>query len=67
MYKRQFQYSAVRNKNQPLCLIMGSEEDGIQPAILKRATNLLTIPMAGKTTSLNVSVATGIALATLSQ
>ena len=62
-----FQYSAARDKNQPLCLIMGSEEDGIQPAILKRATHLLTIPMAGKTTSLNVSVATGIALATLSQ
>lgn len=62
-----FEFASKRDKNQPMCLIMGSEEDGIQPNLLKRATHLLTIPMAGKTTSLNVSVATGIALATLSQ
>ena len=44
----------------PLCVMMGSEEDGISPAYLKRLDNLLMIPMPGDIDSLNVSVATGI-------
>jgi 23S rRNA (guanosine2251-2'-O)-methyltransferase len=41
---------------------MGSEEDGISPEYLKRSDVRILIPMRGKISSLNVSVATGIVL-----
>ncbi|MBQ8959191.1 MAG: 23S rRNA (guanosine(2251)-2'-O)-methyltransferase RlmB [Bacteroidales bacterium] len=44
----------------PLCVMMGSEEDGISPAYLKRLDQHLMIPMPGDIDSLNVSVATGV-------
>ena len=44
----------------PLCVMMGSEEDGISPAYLKRLDGHLMIPMPGDIDSLNVSVATGV-------
>ena len=44
----------------PLCVMMGSEEDGISPAYLQRLDQHLMIPMPGDIDSLNVSVATGI-------
>jgi len=40
--------------------VLGSEEFGISPAILKCCTARVTIPMAGTKGSLNVSVAAGI-------
>lgn len=46
----------------PVALVMGSEEDGISDALLRDADELAKIPMKGKIGSLNVSVATGIAL-----
>ncbi len=46
----------------PLAIIMGSEEDGISPEYLKRSDVKILIPMRGKISSLNVSVATGIIL-----
>lgn len=46
----------------PLALIMGSEEDGIAPELLRRADDLARIPMLGKIQSLNVSVAAGVLL-----
>lgn len=46
----------------PLAIIMGSEEDGISKNILEAAENSVNIPMQGKTSSLNVSVATSIVL-----
>jgi 23S rRNA (guanosine2251-2'-O)-methyltransferase len=48
--------------NTPLALIMGSEEDGISPQLLKDADRLAKIPITGKIESLNVSVAAGIAI-----
>jgi len=48
--------------NGPVALIMGSEEDGISNELLREADELGRIPMKGKIGSLNVSVATGIAL-----
>ncbi|MDP4629676.1 MAG: 23S rRNA (guanosine(2251)-2'-O)-methyltransferase RlmB [Flavobacteriales bacterium] len=60
------EFQKSRDQNLGLCIIMGSEEDGINPQLMKRAHQLVTIPMKGKTNSLNVSVATGIALASLS-
>lgn len=46
----------------PLCIIMGSEEDGISPEYLKLCDHRGKIPMRGKVESLNVSVSSGIAL-----
>jgi 23S rRNA (guanosine2251-2'-O)-methyltransferase len=48
--------------NSPLAIVMGSEEDGISPEILKAADHLAKIPMKGHISSLNVSVAAGIAI-----
>jgi 23S rRNA (guanosine2251-2'-O)-methyltransferase len=41
---------------------MGSEEDGIQPKIMKICDARTKIPMMGEIGSLNVSVAAGIVL-----
>jgi 23S rRNA (guanosine2251-2'-O)-methyltransferase len=46
----------------PCCLMMGSEDRGLQPHMNKAADQLFTIPMAGNFDSLNVSVAAGIIL-----
>lgn len=46
----------------PCCLMMGSEDKGLQPYLNKAADQLFTIPMAGNFDSLNVSVAAGIIL-----
>lgn len=46
----------------PTAIVMGSEEDGISDDILKQSDYLAEIPMAGKVSSLNVSVAAGIIL-----
>lgn len=50
------------NLNVPVALILGSEEDGISPQLLKEADYLAKIPMKGKISSLNVSVAAGISI-----
>jgi 23S rRNA (guanosine2251-2'-O)-methyltransferase len=44
----------------PCVIIVGSEEDGIQPALLKLADKLVKIPIKSELDSLNVSVAAGI-------
>lgn len=46
----------------PLAVVMGSEEDGVSPALLSLCDVRARIPMHGRTGSLNVSVSTGIAL-----
>lgn len=47
---------------EPCAIIMGSEEKGIYPALMKICDEKIKIPMAGDFESLNVSVATGIIL-----
>ena len=44
----------------PTAIIMGSEEDGVSPAYLKKTDLKVSIPIIGKTGSLNVSVAAGV-------
>lgn len=44
----------------PLCIIMGAEDVGIQDEFIKKSDDLGKIPMMGKTSSMNVSVAAGI-------
>jgi 23S rRNA (guanosine2251-2'-O)-methyltransferase len=46
----------------PTAVILGSEEDGISPEILRLADGFVKIPLFGEIASLNVSVATGILL-----
>ena len=46
--------------NIPLALIIGSEETGIAPILLKEADAFLKIPLKGKINSLNASVAASI-------
>ncbi len=48
--------------NRPVALIMGSEEDGIADTLIREADELVKIPMNGNIGSLNVSVATGVAI-----
>ncbi len=44
----------------PCVIIVGNEEEGIQPALMKLADKLVKIPMHSKLDSLNVSVAAAI-------
>ncbi|HNU88855.1 MAG TPA: 23S rRNA (guanosine(2251)-2'-O)-methyltransferase RlmB [Ferruginibacter sp.] len=50
------------NMKEPCALVMGGEEKGIYPALLKICDEQFQIPMTGDFDSLNVSVATGIIL-----
>lgn len=46
----------------PLAVLVGSEEDGIAPELLRLCDQRLRIPMSGQIQSLNVGVAAGIML-----
>ena len=46
----------------PCAIVMGSEDHGIYPALMKICDEQIKIPMKGDFESLNVSVATGIVL-----
>ncbi len=50
------------NLIEPCCVIMGSEDNGVQPHLRKAADESFTIPMKNNFDSLNVSVAAGIIL-----
>ncbi|MBI2670248.1 MAG: RNA methyltransferase [Candidatus Yanofskybacteria bacterium] len=49
----------------PLALIVGNEVRGLNKKILSYADKIIEIPMYGKKESLNVAVATGVALYTI--
>ncbi|WMX14762.1 23S rRNA (guanosine(2251)-2'-O)-methyltransferase RlmB [Aureispira sp. CCB-E] len=46
----------------PTAIVMGAEDEGVRPHILRKATSWFKIPMMGTTDSFNVSVAAGIVL-----
>ncbi len=48
--------------SEPACVVMGSEDKGVQSILSKAADQRFTIPMSGKFESFNVSVAAGIIL-----
>jgi len=50
------------NLSDPIAIVMGAEGKGIRQLIKKTCDQLVSIPMSGNIESLNVSVATGIAL-----
>ena len=47
------------NFNQPIAIIMGSEDRGVNPSILKMVNYKAKLPLLGEIASLNVSVACG--------
>lgn len=46
----------------PTAIVVGAEGEGVSPQVLRKATQQFIIPMAGKTDSYNVSVASGMIL-----
>ena len=56
--------SSIYNVNLtgPIAIVVGSEGKGIRSLIKKNCDQIVSIPMAGNIESLNVSVATAIAL-----
>ena len=50
------------NHSGPLALVMGSEEDGIEEKLLRNSDVQFAIPMKGEIESLNVSVASAVAI-----
>ena len=50
------------NFKTPYCVVMGSEDEGVTPHLLKLSDLEFSIPQLGKTDSLNVSVSAGIIL-----
>ena len=55
------------NLKLPLVIIVGNEGRGIRPTILEKCDFLAKIPMKGKIESLNVSIATAIAIFEISR
>jgi len=53
---------ADMNFTEPCCVVMGGEENGVFPALMKICDASFKIPMKGDFESLNVSVATGMIL-----
>ena len=50
------------NYGSPTALVLGGEGKGLHEMVRKRCDAILRIPMSGKISSLNVSVAAGIVL-----
>lgn len=46
----------------PICLLLGSEGDGLHKSVEQACDQLISIPQSGDTDSLNVSVAAGVVL-----
>ena len=44
----------------PVALVLGAEDTGISPEVLRQCDTFVSIPMFGNISSLNVSVAAGV-------
>jgi tRNA G18 (ribose-2'-O)-methylase SpoU len=55
----------ARHRGGRLALLFGNEGDGLSPEVLAAADHRVRIPTAGRSGSLNVAVAAGIALSRL--
>jgi len=49
-------------KDEKVCLVLGSESEGVDSELLKLSDDVFYIPMYGEKSSLNVATAAGIAL-----
>ncbi len=54
--------TSIRSQQRSTVLVIGNEISGVDPGILELADHILSIPMSGRKTSLNVAVSAGIAL-----
>ena len=57
-----FAEKGILPQDKPILLIVGNEISGIDPELMKRSQSVLSLPMTGSKTSLNVAVAAGIAI-----
>lgn len=57
--KAKYDYTRADYKT-PVAIVMGAEDTGISPQVLRECDELVSIPMAGNISSLNVSVAAGV-------
>ena len=48
--------------SQPLVLLMGNEQAGLSDEMMELCTQLVRLPMNGRSDSLNLAVATGVCL-----
>ena len=55
-------YDSLTEKDYPLCLVLGNELTGIDDEVLNACDDAIEIPMKGVKHSLNVAVATGVAV-----
>ena len=55
-------YSSIAGYRLPLILLLGSEREGLSPAALEACNELVSLPMYGRISSLNLAVAAGIML-----
>jgi RNA methyltransferase, TrmH family len=55
-------YTTVARYEYPLILLMGSEREGLTPDQSAACDVMLSMPMKGRTTSLNLAIATGVML-----
>lgn len=60
-----FTFKPTRRGGGPLALIVGNEKTGVSKSALKYCKTVVHIPMRGKKSSLNVSVAAGVAMYTI--
>lgn len=50
------------NLKSPICIVIGSEDNGVSPVFISQSDQLYMIPQLGQTESLNAAVAAGISL-----
>lgn len=55
-------YRTVRYEGRPVLLLMGNEQQGLPDGLAAACDALIRIPQAGRADSLNLAVATGVAL-----
>jgi len=55
-------YASIEKYDHPLILLMGSEREGLTPEQVEVCDALVSLPMEGQVTSLNLAVATGVIL-----
>lgn len=58
-------YRQIEHFERPLVLLMGSEREGLKPSQSAVCDAVLSIPMQGRVTSLNLAIATGLMLYTI--
>jgi tRNA (guanosine-2'-O-)-methyltransferase len=63
---RTIDWNAAEHAHQPICIVMGNENDGISEEMRELVDETFTLPMCGFAESFNLSVATAITLAHLS-